>query len=175
MSHTPEGKAPVPFWLRRFAGLGSPASTSLRRLVLTTIQTPFVFLNRSICAAVIPGLVAQDDDVSFRFTASGFITAGCDWDCFQPITAAAGIGLASAPARSLAILETPTWKVSSHHPRPRGRFPMDVSQFVNFKLSTPHPGRLVDVSVVKDQGSVKPPPARTARCLRVGIHGIRSA
>jgi hypothetical protein len=76
----------------------------LRRFQLTTIRTPFVFLNRSIFAAFISGLVAQDDDVSSRFTAPGSITAGCDWDCFQPITTVTGIGLASAPVRPLAIL-----------------------------------------------------------------------
>lgn len=131
MSHTPGGIVPVPFWLRRFVRLGSPASTSLRRFQVTTIQTPFVFLNRSICAAFTPDLVAQDDDVSSRFTAPGSITAGCDWDCVQPITAATGIGLASAPVRPLAILGTSTGIVLSHHPRPHGRLLMDVSQFVN--------------------------------------------
>jgi hypothetical protein len=109
----------------------------LRRIVLTTIQTPLVFLNRSICAAFSPGLVAQDDDVSSRFTTPGFITAGCDWDCVQPITAATGMGLASAPVRPLAVLETSTWEVSSHHPRLRSRFLMDVSQFVNILIKTP--------------------------------------
>ncbi|MCF7785984.1 MAG: hypothetical protein K9N47_07675 [Prosthecobacter sp.] len=105
----------------------------MRRIFLTTIQTPFVFLNRSICAAFISGLAAQNDDVSSRFTASGFITAGCDWDCFQPITAATGMGLSSAPVRPLAILKTSAWKVFSHHPRPRGRLLTDVSQLVNYK------------------------------------------
>ncbi len=92
------------FWLRRASELYSPVATSLRRFQLTTIRTPFVFLNRSIFAAFISGLVAQDDDVSSRFTAPGSITAGCDWDCFQPITTVTGIGLASAPVRPLAIL-----------------------------------------------------------------------
>ena len=86
--------------------LCSSVATSLRRFHFTTIQTPFVFLNRSICAASTPSLVAQDDDVSSRFTAPGFITAGCDWDCFQPITAATGMGLVSAPVHPLAILKT---------------------------------------------------------------------
>ena len=134
-----------------------------------------MFLNRSICAAFIPGLVAQDDDVSSRFTASGSITAGCDWDCVQPITSATGIGLASAPVRPLAVLKTSTWEVSSHHPRPRGRFLMDVSQFVNLlKKHVPLRACFRICQMAKSRAAALRCPSRTARCPGVKINVICS-